>query len=228
MPDDPNKEQAEAPQAQPKGAETVPKEGPKPSPEIASIDPKTKIKEDSTPEILIGDKREEGAIGVSVENIPQVLDLQGAREISPEPAPVRKLEPLDKAGVDLSHWVLVMISGFVIITIAWIWLSEISFSDHFSKMTTPTIWNGALPPTNSIFLTNSIFIADTNSPSGLITITPTKETLELVVKARSDFREFWFKVFQTVLLNVLLPVLTALLGYVFGSRRSSSASGKDQ
>jgi hypothetical protein len=39
---------------------------------------------------------------------------------------------------------------------------------------------------------------------------------------RSDFREFWLKIFQMVLLNVLLPVLTALLGYIFGSSKDSS------
>jgi hypothetical protein len=31
-------------------------------------------------------------------------------------------------------------------------------------------------------------------------------------------REFWIKLGQMILLNLLLPVLTALLGYVFASR----------
>jgi hypothetical protein len=42
-----------------------------------------------------------------------------------------------------------------------------------------------------------------------------------LVTERSDFREFWLKIFQMVLLNVLLPVLTALLGYIFGSSKDS-------
>lgn len=40
--------------------------------------------------------------------------------------------------------------------------------------------------------------------------------LEQVNTQRAAFRDFWIEVINTVLLNVLLPVLTALLGYVFG------------
>jgi hypothetical protein len=42
--------------------------------------------------------------------------------------------------------------------------------------------------------------------------------VDAVIKENGAFREFWLKVFQMVLLNVLLPVLTAILGYTFGSR----------
>lgn len=35
------------------------------------------------------------------------------------------------------------------------------------------------------------------------------------------FRSFWLQVSQLVLLNLLLPVLTALLGYIFGSQQAS-------
>jgi hypothetical protein len=47
-------------------------------------------------------------------------------------------------------------------------------------------------------------------------------TLADMASAESSFREFWLKIFQMVLLNVLLPVLTAILGYTFGSSQSSS------
>lgn len=39
----------------------------------------------------------------------------------------------------------------------------------------------------------------------------------LIATERSSFREFWLKLVQMILVNVLLPVLTALLGYVFGT-----------
>lgn len=48
----------------------------------------------------------------------------------------------------------------------------------------------------------------------------------LVSGERTSFREFWLRMVQMVLVSVLLPVLTALLGYVFGtqvSRRGSEA-----
>ena len=41
--------------------------------------------------------------------------------------------------------------------------------------------------------------------------------LEQVNTQRAAFRDFWIEVIDTVLLNVLLPVLTALLGYIFGT-----------
>jgi hypothetical protein len=47
---------------------------------------------------------------------------------------------------------------------------------------------------------------------------------DTVLKERADFREFWMKIFQMVLLNVLLPVLTALLGYTFGTSKVQSPS----
>jgi hypothetical protein len=53
-------------------------------------------------------------------------------------------------------------------------------------------------------------------------VTLTKEVADSLVHARSEFRDFWLKIFQMVLLNVLLPVLTALLGYVFGRDQGKS------
>jgi hypothetical protein len=43
---------------------------------------------------------------------------------------------------------------------------------------------------------------------------------KLVSGERVAFREFWLRMVQMVLVNVLLPVLTALLGYVFGTQVS--------
>jgi hypothetical protein len=38
------------------------------------------------------------------------------------------------------------------------------------------------------------------------------------------FRSFWLQVSQLILLNLLLPVLTALLGYIFGSQQASKST----
>jgi hypothetical protein len=37
---------------------------------------------------------------------------------------------------------------------------------------------------------------------------------------RANFHQFWLQTAQLVLLNLLLPILTALLGYIFGTHRS--------
>ena len=41
--------------------------------------------------------------------------------------------------------------------------------------------------------------------------------LRAITEERTAFRAFWFELIKTILLNVFLPVLTALLGYVFGT-----------
>lgn len=43
---------------------------------------------------------------------------------------------------------------------------------------------------------------------------------------QTAFRDFWLKILQMVLLNVLLPVLTALLGYIFGTQSRATTAEK--
>jgi hypothetical protein len=45
-----------------------------------------------------------------------------------------------------------------------------------------------------------------------------KEYAQDAHEHRQAFRSFWLQAAQLVLLNLLLPLLTALLGYIFGSR----------
>lgn len=45
---------------------------------------------------------------------------------------------------------------------------------------------------------------------------PLDQGAEAIIKEQAAAREFWLKVFQMPLLNALLPVLTAILGYTFG------------
>jgi hypothetical protein len=113
------------------------------------------------------------------------IDLDSAKVITPQEAP-EKAEFRTRAGVILVKWLLVIISAFVLITVIWIWSSEIEFSNRVESLIKPGV---AL----------------------------TKDVVDPLLNERANFREFWLKIFQMVLLNVLLPVLTALLGYVFGS-----------
>lgn len=48
------------------------------------------------------------------------------------------------------------------------------------------------------------------------------EFIQAVETQRAAFRTFWLELTKTILLNVLLPVLTALLGYVFGTTQSAA------
>ena len=49
-----------------------------------------------------------------------------------------------------------------------------------------------------------------------------QELMKEYVVAANAAREFWMKIAQMILLNLLLPVLTALLGYVFASKAAEN------
>lgn len=57
---------------------------------------------------------------------------------------------------------------------------------------------------------------------------PNAPIFDTLLKERGAFRDFWLKIFQMVLLNVLLPVLTALLGYTFGASRNQNTQETGQ
>jgi len=44
-----------------------------------------------------------------------------------------------------------------------------------------------------------------------------KELLNMYVEERENEREFFLKISQIVLLNLLLPIITAIVGFIFGS-----------
>lgn len=44
--------------------------------------------------------------------------------------------------------------------------------------------------------------------------------IDIAIRQRAEFRIFWLEVTKTILLNVFLPILTALLGYVFGTTQA--------
>jgi Zn-dependent protease with chaperone function len=56
--------------------------------------------------------------------------------------------------------------------------------------------------------------------SALIQASQDAATLQTMDTQRAATRTFWLEVTKTILLNVLLPVLTALLGYVFGTTQA--------
>ena len=65
--------------------------------------------------------------------------------------------------------------------------------------------------------TNSVSHADTNAVPSYVTF------VEVASKQKEDFRKYCLSLLQTILVNVLLPVLTALLGYIFGSKTEAEA-----
>ncbi|ESP92404.1 MULTISPECIES: hypothetical protein [Pseudoalteromonas] len=127
----------------------------------------------------------------------QDIDLASAQDYTPEDAPVS--EPLtgkEKAGVKLTWGIICILIGFlVVILIIFMW-GEYQFFT-------------AMRDTQQLMLTNQLASSD---------------FLDQLTQQRNDFRAFWFDTLQLILLNVLFPTLTALLGYVFGTSRNGGGN----
>lgn len=109
---------------------------------------------------------------------------------------VHDLPPLAQAGVDLAKWVLVIVSVFMLVALAVL------------------VWSEG----KSLSLAETSYSQLSNPGTSTETATAVKELIDQIDAQRKAFREFWHEFAQMVLLNLLLPVLTAILGYVFGSR----------
>lgn len=135
------------------------------------------------------------------------LDLSQAEPVAPDIAPAVESGPLtgkEKAGVNLTWGVLVIIGLFLILTIMFLWWGESNFQNSLealSKLDVKTLSEGKVEKINTL-------------------VSSARESQE-------SFREFWMDMVQRILLNVLFPVLTALLGYVFGTQATRSDANKD-
>jgi apolipoprotein N-acyltransferase len=115
-----------------------------------------------------------------------------------------KLEPLAGAGVSLTRWVLLILTAVLVVLISAACYQEKQFTDILAA----SLQSEASP----VRTTQDV---QPNSAEDLKARQELLKTYQDVVNAS---REFWMKLGQMVLLNLLLPVLTALLGYVFASR----------
>ncbi|AZZ96231.1 hypothetical protein [Pseudoalteromonas sp. R3] len=82
----------------------------------------------------------------------------------------------------------------------------------------------------SIFVWGEIrfFNAITANPNNTLTAEQMQAKLELLTNQRATFRAFWFDTLQLIILNVLFPTLTALLGYVFGTSRNNGGKERSE
>ena len=101
---------------------------------------------------------------------------------------------LSMIGFKLSRFVLFIISGFILIFLIFL------FSKNFE----------ASP---SIKIPDQVNIADSSYDKKI-------ELIKLVQEEKKNYRDFTLQIAQMVLLNLLLPVLTAILGYIFASNKN--------
>lgn len=134
------------------------------------------------------------------------VDLAGAQNVTPQDAPVSDPEPLtgkEKAGISLTWGIIVVLIFFLIIILAIFFWGESRFLTGLDQLET---------------------LKDA-SPDKLAKLADLMSALE---SKQTAFRTFWFDTLQLILLNVLFPTLTALLGYVFGTSKNNNSSGSDQ
>ncbi|MFZ5910704.1 MAG: hypothetical protein ACOYYU_11885 [Chloroflexota bacterium] len=125
------------------------------------------------------------------------IDLKAAPEVTPSEAPASEIPPLARAGVDLAKWVFVIVSVFIVVALALLAWNEVGLFQM------ETSYTQQLKPDMSTAEMNMV-----------------KEFIAQLEVQRKAFREFWLQFLQMILLNLLLPVLTAILGYIFGSKVS--------
>lgn len=129
----------------------------------------------------------------------KVDDLSRAARVTPPEAPAGPLTGLQGAGVNLAKWVLLIIVAFLLVSILLLLYSEITNTNLLNRVYTEVI------------------AKDPNSSAGTAFV-------EHVKAQRKEFRDFWIQLEQMVLLNLLLPVLTAILGYVFATREKGTSN----
>ncbi len=106
--------------------------------------------------------------------------------------------PITQVGIGLIQWILIMISGFIVIVVIGYGLKEYQSSKRFGYCQQELL-SDRLEGSKSIHV---------------------KELMEKIIEDQIEFRKFLKDMVQMILLNALFPVLTALLGYIFGTKQT--------
>jgi len=146
--------------------------------------------------------------------------LQSATPVpppTPEYAPTADLPPFARAGVDLARLVLWFIAGATILLLILIAFEE--FASDGANAPSVALLLGKLsaqPPD----VTNIQQIENYQKA-----MEATKSLLSQIETTKQNTRDFVIKLSQLILISILLPILTALLGYIFGTQQSGTQDG---
>ncbi len=109
------------------------------------------------------------------------------------------LPPVQKAGYKLAKFILWIISGYLVLLFIMLFTKDFDGS-------------------------NEIRIVASNVPDSVFQ--KQIELIEAYQEEQQSNRDFIYNISQMVLLNLLLPTLTAVLGYIFGTREGRNAGGE--
>ncbi len=133
------------------------------------------------------------------------VDLSNVEESRAPEAPASDPEPLtgkEKAGVSLTWGIIWVLAGFVGVMLFFLAAGEYRYHLDLQGLRPP-------PDANAAQLERA------------------GELMAAADQKQASFRAFWMDTLQLIMLNVLFPTLTALLGYVFGTSRNSAAGGDE-
>lgn len=153
---------------------------------------------------------------------PQTIDISSATVVDPTKVQGGKVQKsgetitgLQKAGVNLAYVVIGVIATALIALTSLVTLSELKPSSDVSGL-------------NELVIKVHARTADlpASSPELPEARKDMQELARQIADAKQAQRTFWMQFSQMILLNLLLPVLTAILGYVFGANGASASDQK--
>jgi hypothetical protein len=113
---------------------------------------------------------------------------------SPYDSNITVLPPIARVGYRLSIFVLCIITAFLVALVLLLYLKTFDASENIRI--------------SSAAVSDSAFLQQ-------------KDIIRALQEEKKNYRDFIIQISQMVLLNLLLPTLTAILGYIFGSREGA-------
>ena len=138
------------------------------------------------------------------------VDLSQAIDVTPPEAPVAAPPAfITRAGVNLVKWLLVIISGFILLAFFSYGLEWYQVNKRMSAFE------------------QELKNLRKGEAEGTEIAAHLEKAMDSVRIEQKELKAHWIKIIQLILLNVLLPVLTALLGYIFGTREGTRGQGQE-
>ncbi|KQU67141.1 hypothetical protein ASC88_09000 [Rhizobacter sp. Root29] len=139
----------------------------------------------------------------SDDSAPTRMDV---RTTEPQRLPVEDISGLQKLGIRLAWGVLGVIAVLAVTLI-----SVVAYGEYSSPP-------AEVVAVQAVLKQAAAHYAAASSPDALRGV---NDTVGKLVEMKRASRDFWTSYSQLLLLNMLLPVLTSILGYVFGTTRSN-------
>lgn len=135
-----------------------------------------------------------------------VVPPPSAPEVKPLSPAVHKLSPITYVGYSMAKIFSGILAGYLILAFCSIWFSEAKTLKQLDALTQGLTITELKPSSGQ---TNAVTKSDVDALT------------KSVSEAYRDTRAATIEFHKTVIINVLLPILTALLGFIFANREKN-------